>query len=116
MSSHSVLLRQMVEEFKLDVVHKASDYDKLRITVEDVNRPALQLVGFYEHFEPARLQMIGMVEFTYLKGLSAEQRYAAFDRFFSYKCPALVISRDLEPFVECLETAQKHDVTILSSG
>ena len=115
MSSHSVPLHKLVEEFKLDVVHKASDYDKVRVTVEDVNRPALQLVGFYEHFEPARLQMIGMVEFTYLNGLGAEQRYSAFDRFFSYKCPALVISRGLQPFTECLETAQKHDVTILSS-
>ena len=115
MSSHSVPLHKLVEEFKLDVVHKASDYDKVRVTVEDVNRPALQLVGFYEHFEPARLQMIGMVEFTYLNGLSAEQRYSAFDRFFSYKCPALVISRGLQPFTECIETARKHDVTILSS-
>ncbi len=115
MSTYSVLLSNLVEEFKLNVVYQASDYNRIRVTVDDVNRPALQLVGFYEHFEPARLQMIGMVEFTYLGGLSAEQRYSAFDRFFSYKCPALVISRGLKPFVECLETAQKHDVTILSS-
>ncbi len=115
MSGYSVPLRQLVEEFKLEVVNRASDFDKICVTVEDINRPALQLVGFYEHFEAARLQMIGMVEFTYLSGLSSEQRYVAFDRFFSYKVPALIISRGLQPYSECIETAKKHDITVLTS-
>ena len=115
MSGYSVALSQLVQEFDLTPVNKASDFDRVRVTVEDVNRPALQMVGFYEHFEPARLQMVGMVEFTYLNGLSPEQRFSTFDRFFSYKVPALVFSRGLQPFPECLETARKHDVTVLSS-
>ena len=115
MSGYSVARRQLVEEFKLEVVNRASDFDKICVTVEDINRPALQLVGFYEHFEAARLQMIGMVEFTYLSGLSSEQRYVAFDRFFSYKVPALIISRGLQPYSECIETAKKHDITVLTS-
>ena len=115
MSGYSVPLRQLVEEFKLEVVNRASDFDKICVTVEDINRPALQLVGFYEHFEAARLQMIGMVEFTYLSGLSSEQRYVAFARFFSYKVPALIISRGLQPYSECIETAKKHDITVLTS-
>ena len=115
MSGYSVALSQLVQEFNLELVNQASDFDRVRVTVEDVNRPALQMVGFYEHFEPARLQMVGMVEFTYLNGLSPEQRFSTFDRFFSYKVPALVFSRGLQPFPECLETARKHDVTVLSS-
>ena len=115
MSIYSVPLRQLVERFHLEVVIRASDFDRICITVEDVNRPALPMVGFYDHFEPARLQMIGMVEYAYLNGLSSEQRYVAFDRFFSYKIPALIISRELPPYPECLETARKHDITILSS-
>ena len=116
MSGYSVALSQLVQEFNLELVNQASDFDRVRVTVEDVNRPALQMVGFYEHFEPARLQMVGMVEFTYLNGLSPEQRFSTFDRFFSYKVPALVFSRGLQPFPECLETARKHDVTVLSSN
>ncbi len=116
MSGYSVALSQLVQEFNLELVNQASDFDRVRVTVEDVNRPALQMVGLYEHFEPARLQMVGMVEFTYLNGLSPEQRFSTFDRFFSYKVPALVFSRGLQPFPECLETARKHDVTVLSSN
>ena len=85
MSGYSVALSQLVQEFNLELVNQASDFDRVRVTVEDVNRPALPMVGFYEHFEPARLQMVGMVEFTYLNGLSPEQRFSAFDRFFAYK-------------------------------
>ena len=95
---------------------KESDYEKIRITVEDVSRPGLPMAGFFDHFEPMRLQVMGTVEMSYLDKLSSEGRSIVFDRFFSYKIPALIIARGNMPHPECLEQAQKYDVTILLSS
>ena len=81
----------------------------------DLSRPGLQLAGYFDHFEPVRLQVLGAVEMGYLRKLSPQERSIIFERFFSYKIPALIISRGMEPAVECLEMAKKHDITILSS-
>ena len=80
-----------------------------------MSRPGLQLAGFFDHFEPMRLQVLGNVETSYLQKLSSEQRAIIFDHLFSYKIPALVIARNLEPLPECLEMAKKHDITVLRS-
>lgn len=112
---HSVQLSTLVEEFGLEVVHAASDYEKIRLTVEDVARPGLQLAGYYDHFEPMRLQVMGNVEISYLQKLTPAERTITFDRLFSYKIPALLIARQIVPDPQCLEMAKKHDVTLLRS-
>ena len=66
-SKYSVLLRTIVKENGLEPLHTSSDYDTRLLTVADVNRPALQLAGFYNYFDPNRLQIIGRVESTYLE-------------------------------------------------
>ena len=114
--SYSVALTQLVKEFNLRPIHKATDYEQINITVDDISRPGLQLAGYFDHFEPMRLQVIGTVETTYLNKLSADERRSIFDRYFSYKIPALIISRDLDPLPECLEMAAKHDITILQGS
>lgn len=111
--SHSVSLQKLVADFNLTIAYKASDFSAICITVEDVSRPGLQLAGYFDHFEPMRLQLLGKVEMSYLKKMTPAERYDAFDRLFSYKIPALIISRDMEPHAECLEMAQKHDITVL---
>ena len=113
---YTVPLTQLVEEAGLSVCYRASDYEKIRITVEDVSRPGLPMAGFFDHFEPMRLQVMGTVEMGYLDKLSSEGRSIVFDRFFSYKIPALIIARGNMPHPECLEQAQKYDVTILLSS
>ncbi len=113
---YTVPLTQLVEEAGLSVCYRASDYEKIRITVEDVSRPGLPMAGFFDHFEPMRLQVMGTVEMSYLDKLSSEGRSIVFDRFFSYKIPALIIARGNMPHPECLEQAQKYDVTILLSS
>ena len=110
---YSVPLSELVEEFDLSPWYKASDFEKIRITVDDVGRPGLQLAGFFDHFEPMRLQVLGNVETSYLRKLSSEQRAIIFDHLFSYQIPALIIARDLEPLPECLEMAKKHNITVL---
>ena len=113
MSVFTTSLSFISEEFKLEMLWKSSDFEKIQITVEDVNRPALQLSGFFEHFEPQRIQVIGLVENTYLSGLSPEERVVAFDRLFSYRPPALILARGMEPYPECMIMAKKYNITIM---
>lgn len=113
--TYSVPLTDVVSEFRFEVLHASSDYQKIRLTVEDVARPGLQLAGFFDHFEPARLQVMGNVEMSFTATMTSEERERNYDRLFSYKIPALVIARGMQPDAECLRMAQKHNVTILSS-
>lgn len=113
--TYSVPLTQLVEEFHLEVAYAATDYEKIRLTVEDVARPGLQLSGYFDHFEPMRLQVLGNVEMSYMSKLTPQERAVTFDRLFAYKFPALLIARNIEPDRECLEMARKHNVTLLRS-
>ena len=108
-----VPLTKLVQEFKLTAAYESSDYNSIRVTVDDVSRPGLQLAGYFDHFEPMRLQVLGNVEISYLHKLPYEQQRVIFDRLFSYKIPALIIARDMEPGSACLEMAKKHDITVL---
>ena len=113
--TYSVPLTSIVEEFGLQVVYAATDYNSIRLTVEDVARPGMQLSGYFDHFEPSRLQILGNVEVSYLNKLSPNERRVIFDRLFSYKFPALLVARNLEVSEQCLEMAKKHNVSILRS-
>ena len=113
--TYSVSLTTVVNEFDLEVAFAATDYDRIQLTVPDVARPGLQLAGYYDHFEPMRLQILGNAEISYLSKLSSAQRMSIYDRLFSYKFPALVLSRNGVPTPECLEMAKKHNVTLLRS-
>ena len=62
--TYSEPLKQLVEDFKLDVPQASTDFESIRITVEDVARPGLQLAGFFDHYEPMRLQVMGNVEMS----------------------------------------------------
>ncbi|MBQ2786027.1 MAG: HPr(Ser) kinase/phosphatase [Oscillospiraceae bacterium] len=115
MEIYSVPLTQLVKEFHLEVTFAASDYEQIRLTVEDVARPGLQLAGYFDHFEPMRLQVMGNVEMSYLAKLTDAERLIVFDRLFSYKVPALLIARNMSPDPHCLEMAKKHNITLLRS-
>ncbi len=116
LDTYSVPLTQLVEEFHLEVAHAATDYEAIRLTVEDVARPGLQLAGYFDHFEPMRLQVMGNVEMSYLEKLTDAERALIFDRLFSYKFPALLIARNTPVDSQCLEMAKKHNVTLLRSA
>ncbi len=115
MEIYSVPLTQLVKEFHLELAYAAADYEAIRLTVEDVARPGLQLAGYFDHFEPMRLQVMGNVEMSYLDKLSVAERGIVFDRLFSYKIPALLIARELPVDPQCLEMARKHNITLLRS-
>ena len=109
----SVKLGTIIEEFGLEILYKGPDYEKIPLTTLDVNRPGLPLSGFFQHFDEKRILLIGLTETTFLSEMDSESRRARFDELFSYPVPTLIITRALEPYPECMEMAQKHEVTIL---
>ena len=113
--TYSVSLKELVREFDLQIEYAATDYESIRLTVADLSRPGLQLAGYFDHFEPMRLQVMGNVEISYLAKLTPVERAITLDRLFSYKFPALILSRDKQPDPECLAMARKHNVTLLRS-
>ena len=113
--TYSVPLKTLVEKFRLEIAYASTDFDSIRLTVEDVARPGLQLAGFFDHYEPMRMQVMGNVEMSYMAKLSPGNRSAIYDRLFSYKFPALLIARDIQPHPEMLAMAKKHNITILLS-
>ena len=110
---YSVPLTTLVKEFELEVAYRSSDYENIQLTVADVARPGMQLAGYFDHFEPMRLQVMGNVEISYLQKLSESELAMTLDRLYSYKLPALLVTRcnPLEPV--CLDLAKKHDMTVL---
>ena len=110
---YSVPLKSLVEEFSLEVAFEATDFEQIRLTVEDVARPGLQLAGYFDHFEPMRLQVMGNAEVSFMQKLKPDERAITYDRLLSYKFPALLVARNLPVDPLCLEMAKKHNVTIL---
>ncbi len=115
-NKYSVKLSALIEEFNLEVIRGSEGYEDTPITIEEVNRPGLQLTGYWDYFDPKRIQLIGLVENTYLAGVSPETRRTVFEQLMAYPIPALIITRSLEPFPECVEMAEKYGRTVLRTG
>lgn len=110
---YTIPLTDIIKRFNLEVIVQPENMDEILISSLDVNRPALQIVQFYENFDETRLQVIGMVEHSYLLKHSHEKLVEIFDKFFETKIPALIFSRGLEVFPEAIECAKKYNVPIL---
>ena len=80
-----VNIGKIVEKMQLTVFNPEVDLKKRKITVSDVNRPALQLTGYFEHFEENRVQIIGTVEYTYLQHMGKEKKLSVYREFLSYE-------------------------------
>ena len=109
----SVKVKDLVERFQMEVVCKSPDYDTKVLTITDVNRPGLQFAGFFDYFDPERLQIIGKSEVEYLRGFSSDERRKRFGNLFTYDIPAFIISRSLDVFPECVEMAEHYGCTVL---
>ena len=110
-----VSLQKVIDEFKLEVIYIHKDANELMIDENDVNRPGLQLMGFYEYFNPERIQIIGKMEFAYLSTIDEKTRHDRLQLLFSQRIPALIITRELPYFAEMLELAKEYEVPLLRS-
>jgi HPr kinase/phosphorylase len=114
-TGYTVPLSTVITEFKLEILTPAVDVDTKVLTQANINRPALQLAGFFDYFDAARLQIMGMVEHTFLAALPVEKRRENLRRIFEYKIPAFVVCRGLEVFPEMFEFAATYSVPILAT-
>ncbi|MDD7516642.1 HPr(Ser) kinase/phosphatase [Ruminococcus flavefaciens] len=110
-----VSLQSVIDEFKLESIYIHKDANELMIDENDVNRPGLQLMGFYEYFNPERIQIIGKMEFAYLSTIDEKTRRERLQLLFAQRIPALIITRELPYFAEMLELAKEYEVPLLRS-
>ena len=115
MGMASVKMEKVVEKFKLENLTPDIDIKSIKITMPDVNRPALQMAGYFEHFDSSRLQVIGFVEYTYMEGISEEQKRVVYDKLMSYDIPCVVFCRELQPDPIFLEIAHKYNRPVFST-
>ena len=111
----TVSLAEIINEFHLETIYIPKDPQEILIDENDVTRPGLQLMGFYEYFNPERMQIIGKMEFAYLSTIDEETRTQRLDMLMSRHIPALIIARELPYFSEMLDLAKKYDVPLLRS-
>ena len=115
MGMASVRMEKVVEKFKLENLTPDIDIKSIKISMPDVNRPALQMAGYFEHFDSSRLQVIGFVEYTYMEGISEEQKRVVYDKLMSYDIPCVVFCRELQPDPIFLEIAHKYNRPVFST-
>jgi HPr kinase/phosphorylase len=109
-------IKEISEKLQLTNYTEHIDLSDCYIKVRDINRPALQLTGFYEHFDSNRIQLIGMVEYAYLHSLQSEdERHEIYKKLFSYKIPAVIICRGLKPEKYFIEEAEKAGTPVLGT-
>ena len=112
----SVSLAAVIKEHHLEEIYLPVPAEEIMVSSSEVNRPGLPLTGFFDHFEKARLEVIGKVEYLYLKQLSPEARRESLDRFFAAAPVGVIVTTDLKIFDEMREMAEKHSIPLLRTA
>ena len=108
----AVKLTKLVQEMNLKNLTPEVDMEHVRITLPDINRPALQLTGYFEHFASERVQIIGYVEYTYLEHLPREAKLPVYEKFLSYHVPCIIYTTMTEPDEDMLRLAEQYEVPV----
>ncbi|MCI9385173.1 MAG: HPr(Ser) kinase/phosphatase [Lachnospiraceae bacterium] len=109
----SVSIERVIEKFSLKNLTPQIDVENIKIHQPDINRPALQLAGYFEHFEETRPQIIGFVEYSYMENLSDKKKKEVYPQVISEKTPCIIFCRDLHPDELFMKTALKNNVPLL---
>ena len=111
MDNFTVDLKKVVSEMKLETLY----YPEKDVIVEtaDINRPGLQIAGFFGYFDPHRLQLFGMVEHSYLSAMNSEERYNSLKRIFEKNITAAIITRGSNAFPEMQKLAEEYNTPLL---
>ncbi|MBQ7353613.1 MAG: HPr(Ser) kinase/phosphatase [Clostridia bacterium] len=112
----SVALTKLIEEFKLESIYTPDNLDKIKITRTEIHRPGLPLSGFFDYFDPERIQILGRVETLYLERLEPEDRYNKIRAFMEKKPVCIIIARDLSPFPEMVEMAKEFEIPFFTTS
>ena len=114
MQTKKVSIRKLVNEFDVDVAYMPSEIDYF-ITTTDINRPGLQLSGYYDHFPSERIQVIGKVEYSYYSSLDEETKMDRMDRYMSYELPVIIVAREQQPDEIMIKAAKKYNRIVLTT-
>ena len=115
MSNGSVSVAKVAQVLNLKNFTPDINLKKCKIISSDVNRPALQLTGYFEHFEESRIQMIGNVEYTFIQQMSDAEKKTRYDAFLKFDIPCVIFCRSLQPDEIFLEEAIKNEVPVLGT-
>lgn len=109
----TIPLHKVTDEFGFEKLYVSTDYEDILIESSDINRPGLQLIGFYDYFDKKRIQVLGKVELTYLEQFGYESRYNILEKLFASKVPVIIITRGMQVGPEMFELAEKYNMTLL---
>lgn len=111
----SVTIEKLAEKMKLNNVLPDIDTSEKKIVTSEINRPALQLTGYFDHFYSERIQVIGYVEYTYLERLTREQKIPVYEKLLSYGVPCIIYTTMTEPDEDMLRLAEKYQVPMFTT-
>ena len=109
----TVLLTKIIKEFNLEIIFAPENLDEIRLTRAEIHRPGLPLTGFFDYFDPLRMQILGLVESIYLEKLDPTVRYERIRAFMERKPVCIVLARDIEPFSEMLDMSREFNIPLL---
>ena len=112
----SLSLSRIIEKMKLINMTPEIDISGIKVNQPDINRIALQMAGYFEHFESTRLQIIGYVEYSYMNALPEDVKKETFTKLLSYPIPGIVFCRELQPDPLFRELAVEHKVPLLMTN
>ena len=115
MSDVYIPFTKVVENYGLINHTPEINTDDVQITIPEVNRPALQLAGFFEHFDKERVQIIGNVEYAFLDNMQRQNRQWVYEKLMSSGIPCLILCRGNEPDEDMVEAGRKYGVPIMST-
>ncbi len=110
---YKVSLAKIIKDFSLETVYLPDNPEQILVSSSEVNRPGLQLAGYYEFFDSERIQIIGKSEDSYLEELSKDELEKCLDKFFSKKPSLVIVSRKLNIPDEMKKAAEKYEVPLL---
>jgi HPr serine kinase N terminus len=114
-SNDKISVSQLIEKEGLKNLTPSVDTDKIFMTIPDVNRPALQLAGFFNQFDSERVQIIGNVETAYLMTMDRPMRRARYAEITRYPIPCIIYARGIEPDSCMISACEEAGIPLLSS-
>ena len=115
MSEFSVPLSEIVDRLGLEKVYVSENYEDTKISTVEINRPGLELTGYFEFFANKSIQVLGNTEFAYLGRFGSEAQRMVIESIFSFGPPAVIICREIEPSNVILESAKLHKVSVFAT-
>ena len=111
----SVLVREVIEKLRLDIVYGEGELLEKEIITADITRPGLEMTGYFDYYTPERIQLLGMKEWSYLVTMPSKNRYQILKKMFLSETPAVIVARGLVVPEEMLKAARECEVAILTS-